>query len=135
MPLFHTMGIRILLGARCSTAAWFACRTIRPKRSCDWFPCERVTTLFLVPTMFHDVLRHPKFGAYDLGSLSRVGYAGMNMTPALIERCLEQLAPGAVRELLRVERDLYIQLLRPSRPQAWLRRSGRDEPDHSRRLA
>jgi 2-furoate---CoA ligase len=54
---------------------------------------ERVTTIFLVPTMFHDVLRHPKFGSYDLGSLSRVGYAGMTMTPALIERCFEQLKP------------------------------------------
>ena len=43
--------------------------------------------------MFHDVLRHPKFGSYDLSSLSRVGYAGMTMTPALIERCLEQLKP------------------------------------------
>ena len=54
---------------------------------------ERLTTLFLVPTMFHDVLRHPKFGDYDLRSLSRVGYAGMTMTPALIERCLAQLTP------------------------------------------
>jgi 2-furoate---CoA ligase len=54
---------------------------------------ERLTTLFLVPTMFHDVLRHPKFDSYDLRSLSRVGFAGMTMTPALIERCLDQLKP------------------------------------------
>jgi 2-furoate---CoA ligase len=39
------------------------------------------------------VLRHPKFGAYDLSSLARVGYAGMTMTPALIERCLQELEP------------------------------------------
>jgi 2-furoate---CoA ligase len=43
--------------------------------------------------MFHDVLRHPKFESYDLRSLSRVGFAGMTMTPALVERCLEQLKP------------------------------------------
>jgi 2-furoate---CoA ligase len=54
---------------------------------------EKLTTLYLVPTMFHDVLRHPKFDSYNLTSLSRVGYAGMTMTPALIERCLEQLKP------------------------------------------
>jgi 2-furoate---CoA ligase len=54
---------------------------------------ERVTALFLVPTMFHDVLSHPNFGRYDLRSLSRVGYAGMTMAPPLIERCLEQLKP------------------------------------------
>jgi 2-furoate---CoA ligase len=54
---------------------------------------ERLTTLFLVPTMFHDVLRHPKLAGYDLRSLSRVGYAGMTMTPALIGRCLDELEP------------------------------------------
>src|SRR5262249_17970253 len=54
---------------------------------------ERLTTLFLVPTMFHDVLRHPRFDSYDLRSLSRVGFAGMTMTPALIERSLDQLKP------------------------------------------
>jgi len=54
---------------------------------------ERLTTLFLVPTMFHDVLRHPEFESYDLRSLSRVGFAGMTMSPALIERCLDQLKP------------------------------------------
>jgi len=43
--------------------------------------------------MFHDMLRHPKFDSYDLRSLSRVGFAGMTMTPALIERCLDQLEP------------------------------------------
>src|SRR5262252_5701212 len=38
---------------------------------------ERVSSLFLVPTMFHDIVRDPAFGRHDLGSLSRVGYAGM----------------------------------------------------------
>jgi len=54
---------------------------------------ERLTTLFLVPTMFHDVLRHPEFESYDLRSLSRVGFAGMTMSQALIECCLDQLKP------------------------------------------
>jgi 2-furoate---CoA ligase len=43
--------------------------------------------------MFHDLLRHPKFGGYDLRSLERVGYAGMTMTPALVENLLERLKP------------------------------------------
>jgi 2-furoate---CoA ligase len=54
---------------------------------------ERVSSLFLVPTMFHDILRDPAFGRHDLGSLSRVGYAGMAMTPVLVEHCLDALAP------------------------------------------
>ena len=43
--------------------------------------------------MFFDVLRDPTFDNYDVSSLSRVGYAGMNMTPVLIERCIDQLKP------------------------------------------
>jgi 2-furoate---CoA ligase len=54
---------------------------------------ERVSSLFLVPTMYHDVLREPDLGRFDLGSLSRIGYAGMGMAPALIERCQAVLRP------------------------------------------
>ena len=93
MPLFHTMGIRILLGAALLNGRLVCVPSYSPEEVLRLAAGERLTTVFLVPTMFHDVLRHPKFGAYDLGSLSRVGYAGMNMTPALIERCLSELEP------------------------------------------
>ncbi len=43
--------------------------------------------------MFYDLLRHPKFDTYDLSSLSRVGYAGMTMTPALVEQLRSRLKP------------------------------------------
>ena len=52
---------------------------------------ERLSSLFLVPTMFHDILREEYSG--DLGSLSRVSYAGMTMAPALVERCQASLKP------------------------------------------
>jgi 2-furoate---CoA ligase len=93
MPLFHTMGIRILLGATLLNGCLICVPDYSPEEILRLASLERLTTLFLVPTMFHDVLRHPKFRSYDLGSLSRVGYAGMTMTPALIERCLEELEP------------------------------------------
>jgi 2-furoate---CoA ligase len=54
---------------------------------------ERLSSLFLVPTMFHDILREPKFESADLRSLARVSYAGMTMAPALVEKCLELLKP------------------------------------------
>jgi 2-furoate---CoA ligase len=94
MPLFHTMGIRILLGAALLNGRLVCVPNYSPEEVLRLVSLERVTTIFLVPTMFHDVLCHPRFGSYDLGSLSRVGYAGMTMTPALVERCLEQLKPA-----------------------------------------
>jgi 2-furoate---CoA ligase len=93
MPLFHTMGVRIMLAAALLNGRLICVPTYSPDEVLRLVAEERLTTLFLVPTMFHDVLRHPKFAAYDLSSLARVGYAGMNMTPALIERCLEMLKP------------------------------------------
>src|SRR5438552_2373030 len=93
MPLFHTMGIRILLGSALLNGRFVCVPDYSPEEILRLVERKRLTTLYLVPTMFHDVLRHPDFARYDLSSLSRVGYAGMTMMPALIERCLEQLKP------------------------------------------
>jgi 2-furoate---CoA ligase len=93
MPLFHTMGIRILLASALLNGRLVCVSGYSPDEVLRLIAQERLTSLFLVPTMFHDLLRHPQFGAFDLSSLSRVGYAGMNMTPALIERCLAEIDP------------------------------------------
>jgi 2-furoate---CoA ligase len=93
MPLFHVMGIRILLGAALLNGRLLCVPNYSSDEILHLAARERLTTLFLVPTMFHDVLYHPKFDSYELSSLSRVGYAGMNMAPALIERCLSELEP------------------------------------------
>jgi 2-furoate---CoA ligase len=93
MPFFHTMGVRILLGSALISGRMVCLPNYEPEEVLRLVAAEKLTTLYLVPTMFHDVLRHPKFDSYNLTSLSRVGYAGMTMTPALIERCLEQLKP------------------------------------------
>jgi 2-furoate---CoA ligase len=93
MPFFHTMGVRILLSTALLNGRLVCVPEYGPEEVLRLISEERLTTLFLVPTMFHDVLRHPKFDSYDLRSLSRVGFAGMTMTPALIERCLDQLEP------------------------------------------
>jgi 2-furoate---CoA ligase len=93
MPFFHTMGVRILLGTALLNGCIVCVPQYAPEEVLRLVAAERLTTLFLVPTMFHDVLGHPDFGRYDLRSLSRVGYAGMPMAPTLIERCLEELNP------------------------------------------
>lgn len=93
MPFFHTMGIRILMGAALLNSRMVCLPRYEPEAVLRLVASERLTTIFLVPTMFHDVLRDPNFSACDLTSLSRVGYAGMTMTPALVEQCLDQLKP------------------------------------------
>ena len=58
MPLYHTMGVRSLLAMSVIGGA-FVClprfdvpRGARPHRA------ERVTNLYLVPTLYHDLVHH-----------------------------------------------------------------------------
>jgi len=93
MPLFHTMGVRTLLSSALLNGKVVCLPEYAPDEVLRLVAAERVSSLFLVPTLFHDILRDPKFDAFDLSSLSRVGYAGMTMMPALVEKCLAMLEP------------------------------------------
>src|SRR5260370_23544780 len=93
MPFFHTMGVRIMLSVALLNCRLVCVPEYGPAQVLRLISEERLATLFLVPPMFHDWLRRPEFESYDLRSLSRVGFAGMTMSPALIECCLDQLKP------------------------------------------
>jgi acyl-CoA synthetase (AMP-forming)/AMP-acid ligase II len=54
---------------------------------------EQVNRALLVPTMLKQLIDHPEFGRYDLGSLSVVTYGGASMPPSLIERAIPAM-PG-----------------------------------------
>ena len=93
MPMFHTMGVRSMLMCMILNSklvclpAWDAETAMRLIES------EEIATLFLVPTMFHDMLHHPKREKYNLSSSKNIGYAGMAMTSALTARCVEEFDP------------------------------------------
>lgn len=93
MPMFHTMGIRSILmsmvlnGKLVCLPTWDAETAMRLIRD------ESIDTLFLVPTMFHDMLHHPTRAEYDLSSAKNIGYAGMSMTTALTELCAREFVP------------------------------------------
>lgn len=93
MPLYHTMGIRVLLSSALLNGKFVCMPNYEAEIALRLIQAERVSTMFLVPTLYYDLLQHPRFGAYDLGSLARIGYAGMTMTDSLSEQCLERLRP------------------------------------------
>jgi len=51
---------------------------------------EKVTHLFLAPTMVNMLLNHPRFDEFDLSSLRLLGYGGASMAPVLIKRFLSR---------------------------------------------
>jgi 2-furoate---CoA ligase len=93
MPLYHTMGIHSLLamhvvgGRFHSLPRWDAGEALRLVEE------ERLTSLYLAPTLFHDLVHHPDAGQRDLSSVRALGYAGAAMTPSLVERCIAVFAP------------------------------------------
>ena len=93
MPLFHIMGLRVLLTTALLNGAYVAMGGFDPGRALELIEAERVGSIFLVPTMYHDMARAPRLDASDLSSLYHVGYAGMVMAPALEERCREIFRP------------------------------------------
>ena len=95
MPMFHTMGVRSLLSSALVNGKLVCMPDYVAEEVLRLVAAERISALFLVPTMFHDVLREQRFEQLDLTSLSRVGYAGMAMTPALVEKCLDMLSPDS----------------------------------------
>jgi 2-furoate---CoA ligase len=93
MPMFHTMGVRKMLAAALVNGKLVCMPEYSPAGVLRAVEAERVTSLFLVPTMFHDIVREREFAQRDLRSLSRLGYAGMAMTPVLVEQCLAMFKP------------------------------------------
>jgi len=93
MPLYHTMGIHSLLamhhlgGCFVSLARWDAGEALRLIEE------QRITSLYLAPTLFHDLLHHPDLGSRDVSSVRALGYAGAAMTSALVERCAAAFRP------------------------------------------
>ena len=93
MPMFHTMGVRKMLSCALVNGKLVCMPDYSPAGVLRQVEAERVSSLFLVPTMFHDIVRDPAFAQHDLRSLSRLGYAGMAMTPVLVEQCLDVFRP------------------------------------------
>ena len=87
MPLFHTMGIRSLLMSAFLNGCFVCMPAYNTEAALGLVERERISSLFLVPTMFHDIVHHEGLSKFDLSSVSNIAYAGMSMTTALVESC------------------------------------------------
>ncbi len=93
MPLYHTMGVHTLL----SMAAVNGCFVCQP----DWSPAaarraiaaEGISALYLIPTLFYDLVHAPELAPRDLRSVRKLAYAGAPMSAALSEACVKAFRP------------------------------------------
>jgi 2-furoate---CoA ligase len=93
MPLYHTMGVRSLL-AMALVDGVFVCV---PKFDCAAafrsIEEERITALYLVPTLYHDMLSWRAQHGADIASVTKLGFAGAPMQDGLLKRLSEIFQP------------------------------------------
>ncbi|MET0210366.1 MAG: AMP-binding protein [Burkholderiaceae bacterium] len=93
MPLYHTMGVRSLL-AMALVDGVFVCV---PKFDCaaafQSIEQERITALYLVPTLYHDMLAWRAQHGTDIASVTKLGFAGAPMQDGLLKRLSETFQP------------------------------------------
>ncbi len=93
MPLYHTMGIHSLTSVA-SVNGCFVCQA-------DWsaasalalVEAERITALYLIPTLYHDLVHAPDFRPARVASVRKLAYAGAPMLAALTEACVAAFRP------------------------------------------
>jgi len=85
MPLYHTMGVRSLLSMSLVGGAFICLRRFEPTEALRLIAIERVTNLYLVPTLYHDLVHNPLFARTDVSSVRKLGFAGAPMTDGLLK--------------------------------------------------
>src|SRR5262249_5471683 len=93
MPLYHTMGVRSLIAMSLVGGAFVCLPRFEPARALALIAAERVTNLYLVPTLYHDLVHHPAFAATDVSSVRKLGFAGAPMTDGLLKKLSAAFAP------------------------------------------
>ena len=93
MPLYHTMGIHTLLAAQLVGGCFVCQPDWDAAAALDLIGDERIGSLYLAPTLFHDLVHSPALAGADTSSVRSLAYAGAAMTSALVERCVEVFAP------------------------------------------
>ena len=86
MPLYHTMGIHSLLAASMVGGCYVAQQSWDAEQALQLIERERIDTLYLAPTLYYDLVHHPRLADFDTSSVRAVAYAGAPMTSALVEK-------------------------------------------------
>jgi 2-furoate---CoA ligase len=86
MPLYHTMGVRSLLAMSLVGGTFVCLPRFDAQRALTLIAAERISTLYLVPTLYHDLVHHPLFAEADVSSVRKLGFAGAPMTDALLKK-------------------------------------------------
>ena len=93
MPIYHTMGLHSMVAMALVGGCFVCLPRWDAGQALALVESERLTSLYLAPTLYHDLLAHDACARTDFSRLRSVGYAGSPMAPTLARRCADVLAP------------------------------------------
>ncbi len=93
MPLYHTMGVRSLISMSLIGGTFVCLPRYDARQALAAIERERVTNLYLVPTLYHDLVHHPEFVHTDISSVRKLGFAGAPMTDGLLKKLDQTFKP------------------------------------------
>jgi 2-furoate---CoA ligase len=93
MPLYHTMGIHSLTSIAAINGAFVCQRDWSPAAALALIAGERLSALYLIPTLFYDLVHAPELARIDVTSVRKLAYAGAPMLAPLTEACVKAFSP------------------------------------------
>src|SRR6202034_217945 len=93
MPLYHTMGVRSLIAMSLIGGTFVCLPRYDTRRALALIEREKVTNLYLVPTLYHDLVHTKEFASTDVSSVRKLGFAGASMTDGLLKTLNEAFRP------------------------------------------
>ncbi len=93
MPLYHTMGMRSLLAMVAVDGCLVVQAAFRGSEALEAVADERISALYLAPTLFYDLLAAARQRPGGCPRVPRLAYAGAPMTAALVEACRSAFDP------------------------------------------
>ena len=94
MPLYHATGVRALQAMAMVDGRFVCIPKFEPEVTLAAIERERVTSLNLVPTLYHMLLEAPGFRPQRVASIDKIGFAGAPMSAGLIARVEAAFTPS-----------------------------------------
>lgn len=93
MPLYHTMGVRSLIAMSLIGGTFVCLPRYDTGRALALIEAEKITNLYLVPTLYHDLVHASEFASTDVSSVRKLGFAGASMTDGLLKKLNDAFQP------------------------------------------
>ena len=93
MPLYHTMGVRSLISMSLVGGTFVCLPRYDPGLALAIIEAEKITNLYLVPTLYHDLVNHADFEKTNTSSIRKLGFAGAPMTDGLLQKLNSAFKP------------------------------------------